>query len=167
MQFRILGPLEIASGGVPVPLPSLREQRLAAVLLLSANRVVPLASLVDGVWDDDPPASAKRQVQNCLSALRRRLKATDVIVARGPGYQACVSPDRLDAARFHDLVDRARQEPPARAAELLREGLALWRGSALMGLTGRLIEARAAHLDEQRLAAYERRFDLRLDLGQH
>jgi DNA-binding SARP family transcriptional activator/tetratricopeptide (TPR) repeat protein len=174
MEFRILGSLEIVCAGAPVPLSSPREQRLAAVLLLSAGRVVPLTYLVDGVWDSDPPASAKRQVQNCLSALRRRLHDAGgrpgVIVAHGAGYRIRVEPDQLDAHRFEALVERARRLPPTHgpdAVGLVRDALALWRGPALAGLAGRAIEAGAARLNERRLAAYEQWFELRLAAGEH
>ena len=174
MEFRILGPLEINCDGGSITLSSPRELRLAAVLLLSANRIVPLASLVDAVWDSQPPASAKRQVQNCLSAMRRRLNDAGaparVIVAHGLGYRINVDPGQLDAHRFEGCVEAARRLPRDRgdeAVELVREALALWRGPALTGLTGQVIEAGAARLNELRLSAHEHCFELRLGFGNH
>ena len=170
MEFRILGPLEVEHDGGLMPLSSPREQRLLATLLLSAGRIVPLDYLVDGVWNGTPPPSAKRQVQNRLSILRRRLDAGAPIVAAGPGYRIQVRDDQLDALRFHKLIDQARALPPSRkpeAADLLRTALALWRGPALAGLTGWAIEAAAARLDEQRLTAFEHYVTVQLELGCH
>ena len=170
MEFRILGPLEVEHDGGLMPLSSPREQRLLATLLLSAGRIVPLDYLVDGVWNGTPPPSAKRQVQNRLSILRRRLDAGAPIVAAGPGYRIQVRDDQLDALRFHKLIDQARALPPSlkpEAADLLRTALALWRGPALAGLTGWAIEAAAARLDEQRLTAFEHYVTVQLELGCH
>jgi DNA-binding SARP family transcriptional activator/Flp pilus assembly protein TadD len=156
---------------VPVPLAGARERRLLAVLLLAPNQVVPLTHLVDAVWDDAPPASAKRQVQNRLSGLRRRLPGAGgeaLLVADGPGYRIRADAEQLDALAFQRLVVRAAELPAedaAAAAELLRTALAMWRGPALAGLAGRAIETGAAGLDELRLGAVERYADVLLALG--
>jgi tetratricopeptide (TPR) repeat protein len=77
----------------------------------------------------------------------------------------------LDARLFLAHLDRARRlsaggETRQAAAEL-RSGLRLWRGPALAGLTGRVIAAAAARLDEQCLAATEECLELELQLGRH
>lgn len=172
MEYRILGPLEVHSRGVPVPLARPRERRLLALLLLSANQPVALSQLVDGVWDGDPPASAKRQVQNCLSTLRLRLQAAGAppgrLVAGEAGYRLHVGEGQLDAHRFHELVGEAKRLPPddhAQRARLLRAALTLWRGPAFAGMAGRLIQAGAARLDEARLSACEECLAAELELG--
>jgi len=40
MEYRILGPLEVLDGGPPIPLGTLKERAVLAVLLLRANEVV-------------------------------------------------------------------------------------------------------------------------------
>lgn len=171
VEFRVLGPLEIRHDGLPIHLTSDHEKRLLAALLVMPNRVVTLAHLVDAVWGNDPPASAKRQVQNRLSALRGRLSAagaSGLIVAEGPGYRICVSDEQVDAIRFQTLGEQARRlmlTHPAESARLWRTALGLWRGPALAGLTGIALEASAVRLDEQQLAGYEEYFDLQLRLG--
>lgn len=166
VEFRILGPLRIYDGQRWICLAGSRQQRLLAALLLSPNEVVPLSQLVDAVWDDDPPATAKRQVQNSISALRR-IPTGPVIVADGPGYRIEVAAGRLDAQVFAERVARVATVSGAAAVELLRSALELWRGPALADITGGLIEAAAARLDEQRLAATELCVELELGLGRH
>jgi DNA-binding SARP family transcriptional activator/tetratricopeptide (TPR) repeat protein len=170
MEFRILGPLEVHVYGDVLRLSGRRQHTLAA-LLVNPNRVVPLASLVDATWDDDPPTTAKRQIQNSLSDLRRHLQgAADapVIVADGPGYRLRLATHQLDALVFDDLVAQAQtlaDDQPERAVSLLRSALHLWRGPALAGCSGRILEAAAARLTERYLAAGEQCRDLELALG--
>jgi DNA-binding SARP family transcriptional activator len=174
-RFSILGPLSVtgeqgrACGLEP------RQARVLAVLLLAANRVVARQQLIDAVWDETPPATARRQLQNCVSSLRRRLAAAgaaaQVIVADGPGYRIRVGDGQLDAQVFLDRLGQAQALRAAgrfaEAVDRFREGLALWRGPALAGCPGQAIGAGAARLDERRVAALESCVDLELRLGRH
>jgi DNA-binding SARP family transcriptional activator len=180
VEFRVLGPLEVYAQGRPVPLTSGRQRRLLAVLLLDAGRTVPLHTLVGAVWDEHPPATAKRQVQNSMWALRRLL-ATDAgaphdagpptIVAGYDGYRLHLATATLDANVFQDRIDTARQLRLAgqheQAATELRTALDLWRGPALAELTCPVIESAATSLDEKRRATTEDWIDLELELGRH
>jgi len=173
MQFRILGALEGEAGGRKLALGGPCEQKLLAVLLLDAGRVVPLARLVDALWDD-PPGTAAKQARNAVSRLRRLLAeagAPGVIETHGAGYWINVTGDCLDARRFElaarqaDLAASAGQL--AEAARLLRSALGEWRGAFLAGMRGRVIEAAAAAWDERRCAAAEKYYDHQLALGRH
>ena len=63
---------------------------------------------------------------------------------------------------------RAVGDDPARAAELLRTALALWRGPALGDFAyERFAQDSAARLEELRLAAVEERIEADLRLGRH
>jgi DNA-binding SARP family transcriptional activator/tetratricopeptide (TPR) repeat protein len=174
VQFHVLGPLRVlCDGGEPVPLAGQRQRRTLAVLLLMPNRTVGLRQLIDAVWDDRPPATAKRQIQNCVSGLRRQLAligaAERTIVVDGAGYLIRLSNGQLDADVFRDLSVRGRAMAAAGntegAVDAFRAALRLWRGPALAGLAGRAIEAGAARLDEQRLAVLADCVDLELRLG--
>jgi DNA-binding SARP family transcriptional activator/tetratricopeptide (TPR) repeat protein len=166
VRFLILGPLKVIDGDRDIVLTG-RRNTVLAVLLANASKVVPLEYLVDAVWDDDPPATARRQIQNDISALRRALPGD--IVSDGRGYRMVPRPGELDAQVFADRVTEALElagrDEPAAAAAGLRSALGLWRGPALLGLSGRAIEAAAARLEEQRLTAAEDCFDLELGLG--
>ncbi|MGX1886170.1 AfsR/SARP family transcriptional regulator [Streptomyces sp. NPDC055287] len=132
-----------------------RPRALLALLLLDAGRVVGTDRLTDGLYGDEPPAGAANALQSQVSRLRKRLGVT--VESLPAGYRLVADPEDVDAHRFERLAragHRALAEGDhARAAELLREALGLWRGRALADLAGvPFAEAQAARLDELRLA---------------
>lgn len=170
--FRILGPIEIVIGGEHVEVPAGRQQIILGALLLDANRVVSRDSLIDAVWGERPPSTARSQVQICVSALRQLFKNRGVpspIVTRARGYLVEVPDDGLDVNTFGRLVreadDAARAGRLAESVDLLTEGLGLWRGPVLGGDVGATLHSRVVRLDEERLRALENRIDLELRLG--
>src|SRR5215470_8914046 len=139
MQFRVLGPLEVIAGGRTVSLQAAKHRMLLAALLVRANQVVPADALIDALWGGQPPASAAKTLQTYVSQLRRGLEpaaaASDwrVLQTAEGGYRLHVDPDELDSDRFERLAEEGRRALSAEAASAaawLREGLALWRGSA-------------------------------------
>jgi DNA-binding SARP family transcriptional activator len=172
LQFRVLGTLEVINDEERVGLPSTRHQRVIAALLLAPNSVVPLSKLVEAVWDDEPPATAVKQVQNCVSVLRERLGGGGpVIVTEGPGYRIVVTEAQLDLLRFHHgLSDARRLAAEDRLPEGVREAraaLELWRGPVLDGLSVSVLQNRVTVLNEQRLGAIEQCVEWQLELGDH
>jgi DNA-binding SARP family transcriptional activator/Flp pilus assembly protein TadD len=171
VRFRVLGPLVVGDGDAPVT--AARDRALLAMLLLRAGRVVPVDDLIDAMWDERPPATARGQLQSCVSRLRRTLAAAgipdDAIVTDPAGYLVRVEPGEFDAAAFEQAVARAREAASAGRWVESRDGyrvaLALWRGPALSGIASRAVQRGAAILDEQRLRAAEDRFDIELRLG--
>ena len=167
VAFGILGPLTVhGDDGAARPLDP-RQTRVLAVLVLEANRTVAVQRLIDAVWDDRPPATARRQLQNIVSTLRQQHGA--MIDADGPGYRLTIHDGQLDAGDFARRVALAREHQSAghldEAVAELRQALRMWRGPALSGCGGRFIEAGAARLDEQRLAVTEQCLSLELRLG--
>jgi DNA-binding SARP family transcriptional activator len=160
-------------GDRPVDLGGRTQRTLLAVLLANSGRLVSLRYLIDAVWEDHPPGTAKRQVQNYVSALRRSLAdagaGESVIESVESGYRLRPGPAELDAEAFADGVSAglrlAAEGRRDEAVARLRSALALWRGAALFGLGGRAVDAAAAALEEQRLAAVEHRVELELALG--
>ncbi|MEH1098379.1 AfsR/SARP family transcriptional regulator [Micromonospora sp. CPCC 205561] len=172
MRYRILGALRVADGQGQPCLLDRRQSRILAVLLLSPNQMVSRDHLVDAVWDDSPPATAARQLQNCVSQLRQRLAGNrdkHPIVPDTTGYRIQLNAGQLDAQVFGTSVALATDQAAAgrvtAAAAGLRDALALWRGPALAGIKGRAIEAGSNRLDEQRLAALETCLELELAQG--
>ncbi len=165
MDFRILGPLEIADGERGLPLGGSKRRAVAAALLLEPNRVVASERLIDLVWGDDPPASAHSSLQNHVLRLRPQLGKR--LATRAPGYVLRVEPGELDLDRFRTLLESARAAEPGPAVSLLDEALALWRGEPLADLTGEPVAAAAAHLGELRLEGVELRNEAQLALGRH
>jgi DNA-binding SARP family transcriptional activator len=167
VQFRILGPLEVTDADATVPLGGPRQRALLASLLLRPNEVVPRDRLIDDVWGDDPPGSARKIVQLYVSALRKAFDPERrILLTQAPGYRLAVEPEQLDAVRFERLVAEARRRAPAERAALLREALSLWRGPALADLVGEpFAQAEIARLEELRLAALEDRIAAELECG--
>jgi DNA-binding SARP family transcriptional activator len=174
MEYRILGPLEVAHEGEPVPLGRPKERLVLAVLLLHANEFVSRERLIDEIWGAAPPPTAKKAVNVYVSQLRKALarNAHDPITTADGGYRLRVDPDELDAGRLRQLLATAHERESEgkleAAAQLLREVLALWRGPTLSGL---LLESHGreeiAQLDEHRLTALMDRIDCDLALGRH
>ncbi|MFG1886192.1 BTAD domain-containing putative transcriptional regulator [Micromonospora sp. NPDC049102] len=172
MRWSLLGLVQVTAGGRVLPIDRPQQRAVLGLLLLNADRLVSLGQIVAALWADDPPASARTQVQVCVSRIRSALReagAADLLTTQGGGYRLAVRVTDLDLAEFTAAVERARAEEAAgrgaEAARLLRDGLALWRGPALAGATGAFVDAAAAGLDEQRLLAYERLAAVELGLG--
>src|SRR5215470_6641803 len=101
LEFRILGPLEVRDSDQLVELRGARQKLLLAMLLLRANDVVSSEALIDVMWGDDPPATARKALQNSVSQLRTLLarpRQEPVIVTRSPGYQLRIEASQLDLA---------------------------------------------------------------------
>lgn len=172
MEFRVLGSLEIAANGRLLQFGSLRQRVVLAMLLFEANRVVPLSRLIDAVWDE-PPATARTQVQTCISALRRQLAEIGggwIISTSAPGYMIGVPDADLDVASFRRLAIQGRDAAAARPEDAVRElraALALWRGPAAAGIESRIVQAVATRLNEDRLGVLDECIELELGLGRH
>ena len=175
MEFRILGPLEIRDGREHVPLRGPKQRGLLAVLLLNANRLVPLDRLVDELWED-PPSTAPKALQVYVSKLRKLFAGARPpaprIRTQAPGYVLEIEPATVDLHRFESLVEagrRALERGDARAAaDQLRDALGLWRGRPLDGFTEEpFAQPARARLAELELAAREWRNEADLALGRH
>jgi DNA-binding SARP family transcriptional activator len=164
-DFRILGALEVFRDGELLPLGGMRQRMVLAVLLLHAREIVSAERLIDEVWDEAPPETARNVLQSYVSQLRKAL-GESVIATRGRGYMLAPEPGEVDLERFERLVESAEAADPAVAAARLAEALALWRGAALADVAeGTFLRAAADRLEELRLSAIERRIDAELALG--
>src|SRR2546421_9318248 len=149
MKCRIRGAVEVCADGVVLRIPGGRTRALLAALLLEPGRVLSTDGLVELLWEDEPPDTARALVQTHIAALRRVSggRLAEVVLTRQPGYLARVPDDSLDWRTFEQLVARgraavARGEHEA-AVEALRAAEALWRGPALDGITGTVFTAAA------------------------
>ncbi|MFE0774574.1 BTAD domain-containing putative transcriptional regulator [Streptomyces sp. NPDC058861] len=173
--YRVLGPLQVTgASGEACRIPRGRQQVVLGALLLEVNRVVSTESLIDAIWGEAPPATARTQVQMCVSALRANLSVIGQgsrLLTREPGYVLEATGDLLDAALFsryrreaHEAAEAGRTEE---AAALTRRAADLWRGPALSGCRSERLQSMAARLDEYRLINLETYADLELRLGRH
>src|SRR5918995_4051028 len=107
MDFRILGPLEVYEGGRRLLLGGARQRALLALLLLRANEAVTADSLIDDLWGERPPATARKALQVHVSTLRKELGPERILT--GPaGYTIVLEPEELDLHRFERLRSEAR-----------------------------------------------------------
>ncbi|MGH3914215.1 MAG: BTAD domain-containing putative transcriptional regulator [Pseudonocardiaceae bacterium] len=178
MEFTILGPLQVLDGRRCIDVSSAKERLTLAMLVMHANEVVSADRLVEVLWGGEPPATAANTVQTYISRLRRALepdraaRAKDgLICTRRQGYTLAIDPEAVDAVRFERLAHAGRSalpDDPERAADLLRQGLALWHGEPLAEFGFELFaQAEIARLTELRLAALEDRVEADLALGRH
>jgi DNA-binding SARP family transcriptional activator len=165
MDFRILGPLEVRDRGGPVDLERRKPRALLGVLLLHAGEPLSPDALIDALWGESPPRTARAALQNYVAQLRRAL-GPGLVASRAGGYVLEVSPEQIDLGRFERLAAEARAAESERRVEKLREALSLWRGPPLADLA---FEPFAAHeagrLEELRTAALEDLIDARLACG--
>ena len=113
MDFLILGPLEARRDGRELPLGGTKQRALLALLLLQRNEVVSTDRLIDGLWGEQPPATALKVVHTYVSRLRRLLgphgAAGSRLITRPPGYLLEVTPEEAD-------LDRTRAVRPGGGA---------------------------------------------------
>lgn len=170
LQFRILGPLEVWRDGAVVELGPRKQRAVLALLLLNANRVVPTERLIDELWGDSPPETARSALQVYVAALRKALGSEgSALRTSTPGYVLDVEPGALDLDRFAALRAEAQASvDEERRSELLREALDLWRDTPFADLSAEPFAAKVvARLEEQRLEVLEQRIDADLALGRH
>jgi DNA-binding SARP family transcriptional activator len=173
-RFKMLGPLEVEHSGTDIRLGGFRQQTLLAMLLLEVNRPVRLDRLVDAIWNNAPPRTARNQVRICVSALRRQFAEAGrarLIETHRIGYLLRVPRGTLDLHCFEKLVALGRAAADEHRMEsavgLLRSALDLWRGPIASGLNSALVCALSAKLHEEHLTVLEECFDLELRLGRH
>jgi DNA-binding SARP family transcriptional activator/tetratricopeptide (TPR) repeat protein len=168
VDLRVLGPVEAWAAGTPLDLGSRKQRLVLAVLLLEANRLVPVDRLVDLVWESAPPPSARGTVQVLVSRLRAAFRqGGPEIAGQGSGYLLRVDPAAVDVHRFTDLIGRAAQADDEGRVELLGEALALWRGDPLADVAPAEVADRlCAGLRETRWTAVEDLFEARVRLGE-
>jgi DNA-binding SARP family transcriptional activator len=158
MRFALLGPLTItADDGTALEVRGAKLRVLLATLLCHANQPVTGDALIATLWGPTPPRRADASLRVYVHHLRQALGAAR-IVRSGAGYKIVVRPGELDLDRFRELLARDR----------VQQALALWRGSALTGLTeAPALAAEADALEELRLDALEQRFELDLAQGRY
>lgn len=130
--------------------------------VLAANRrtVVSVDTLVDALWPDDPPASARASLRTYVSRLRAVVG--DAVRAEAGGYRLDAE---VDADRFANYLSAAAGQTPAEALGQVDAALDLWRGSPFGGEDAYLLAGRVAALQELHDTAIERRARCLCEVG--
>lgn len=174
LRIALLGPLRASRDGLPLPLGPLKQRLVLAVLLTRPNTPVSVEELTDAVWPDDPPRTARKNLQVYVSTLRRVLDPDDLGRLRhGPGgYVLHLTAAECDSLRFDELARRgdaeARTGAPDRAALLYRRALDLWRHDPFSDLAARADVLRSAveRHHARRLTVYEAWAEAQLETGE-
>lgn len=177
VEYQILGPIEALESGRTLDIGSRQQRALLAILVMNANRVVAKERILDDLWRHESHGK-ERTLWVYVSRLRAVLDPdrqaggkSSVLATRDHGYILNVDCADIDAHRFEELADRGRdilQEDPDSACRLLRQALALWRGSALEEFAyDDFARADADRLEDRRLAALEDRVDADIRSGRH
>lgn len=164
--YAVLGALDVCRDGRSIRLPSGRQRRALAVLLVHAGRPVAADLLIEAIWDGATVADPSAALYTVMSRLRTSL-GPERLVTEPAGYRLVATPAMIDAARFELLRDSALDRPPYEAAALLDEALGLWRGAAYLEFADDdFARAEATRLDQLRWDSLEDRAALALQLGQ-
>lgn len=169
MRYGLLGALEVDGANLSTGIRPGKPAALLALLLLQRNRAVGLDRLIEGLWGDDPPQTARKTLQLYVSQLRKALPP-GTLETKSTGYVLHVAPGELDVDRFTELVAAGQAATEAGdhalAARAVSDALALWRGPALADFTYEdFAQNEIRRLGELRLSALEERIDADLALG--
>ncbi|MFF4155701.1 BTAD domain-containing putative transcriptional regulator [Streptomyces sp. NPDC001678] len=168
VRYGILGTTTAhTDDGRPLALGGARLRALLAALALRPGRPQSVAALIDAVWDGEPPADATGALQALVGRLRRAV-GREAVASTPGGYRLCAEPDDVDLHRFERLADEGERAladgDPAKAAVLLDDALALWRGPVLADLPGAAATA-ATRREARRLAVRRARLAAAVALG--
>jgi DNA-binding SARP family transcriptional activator len=164
MDFRLLGPLEVWDRARGVELRRPKQRALLAILLLRPREAVSSDALIDALWGESPPRTARAALQNYVAQLRRALGPGSS--SRAAAYLLDVAPEQIDLGRFERLVAESREAEGDERVAKLREALALWQGPPLADLAFEPFAAQEiSRLEELRTSALEDLIDAQLALG--
>ncbi|MGH3435571.1 MAG: BTAD domain-containing putative transcriptional regulator [Sciscionella sp.] len=167
LHFGVLGPARMLVGAREVDLGGPRQRGLLALFALQVNQVVSLDRIVDVLWGERPPATARTIVQGYVSRLRRLIETHapggDVtIITRPPGYLLAAETSVVDLHRARSLLRQARGRPAGERVELLAAAETLWHGPVLPELTELAV---VSDIEDLRLAVISERIEAELELG--
>ncbi|MFE5941782.1 BTAD domain-containing putative transcriptional regulator [Streptomyces sp. NPDC056480] len=174
LRFTVLGPLTVTRGEQALHLGPLKQRMVLATLLASVNSPVSVDALTEAVWPEEPPRTARKNIQVYVSALRALFGPDDQeprdrprLTHTGGGYVLRAAEEELDLLGFRTLVRAAEGQPPRAAARLLRQALDLWQGPPLgddLRQSPTLAEE-AERLRLRHVTAYESWAEAELELG--
>ncbi|HEV2886965.1 MAG TPA: AfsR/SARP family transcriptional regulator, partial [Jatrophihabitans sp.] len=170
LKLAILGPLTLHLDGHAVALGPLKQQQVLAMLLCRVNSVTSVDTLTDILWGDEPPRTARKNLQVYMACIRKLLRSDgndDRLTHRNGGYLLRASANELDLLEFQQRVSLARDAGDlAGVVAGLGAALRLWRGGLLDGLTGTpLIGSEADRLSVKYLGVFEDWAEGELTLG--
>uniref|UniRef100_UPI003F492B75 AfsR/SARP family transcriptional regulator n=1 Tax=Amycolatopsis sp. CA-096443 TaxID=3239919 RepID=UPI003F492B75 len=171
VRIRLLGPVRLLADGIDLPIGYAGIRALLALLALRANKVVGLDEIVDALWGDDPPRSARSIVHGNVSHLRRSLRgirdaaSTIGLATTAAGYTLSAEAEQIDVEQARRLRDQAAAGGAETASALLTRALELWTGPPLDGVPR--LAGHVAELEELRRDIHSTRVEADLQLGRN
>ncbi|TXS15740.1 amino acid adenylation domain-containing protein [Streptomyces sp. adm13(2018)] len=174
--YRVLGPCQAlrTDDGTEAVLGGARLRALLTALAAAGGRAVGTHALIDQVWggaDDagDADVPDRTAALQALVGRLRRAAGREAVASAPGGYRLAAEPDAVDLYRFERLAAEGSAAlgagDPARAAALLDEALALWRGPALVDLPGRDVDPLVVRVEQRHAQARRDRLAAALALG--
>src|SRR6201997_894528 len=175
LRFGVLGPLQASANGAELPLGAAKQRAVLAILLINRNRIVPIDSLIDAVWQEHPPPEARGSLHAHISRLRRLVSdagvdAAATVVSARPGYRLNGPDEACDLVRFA-IEQKAGIGAAAggrfeEASAHLSAALSEWRGPVLEDLRDfPFVDAFAAARTEDKLVALTARAEAEIACG--
>ena len=174
VHLRLLGPLEVWDGTAVRKIGGTKERTLLTLLALHAGRAVPVDTIADALWGEDPPPSAARGIPILVTRLRKLLTAAPavpIVIDRvGDGYRLTMPTAAVDTALAKNLARAAELGVAAgeldQAVQTLARAEMLWRGPSLADVRDLPFAlADAQRLDELRVRLFEDRMEVEIRRG--
>lgn len=174
-EIHLLGPLEVTGPHGTVSWPGARRRSLFAMLALRPNHLVSYSSLIDGLWGDRLPATARKTLHGHVAQARKALSAAGLaglLETRDPGYLLQVDRVAVDVHRFDEYTragrDALERGECRQAIDRFEAGLALWHGDPLADCpVAGWADAELIRLHEARALAEEHLVTALCRLGRH
>jgi WD40 repeat protein/DNA-binding SARP family transcriptional activator len=173
LRFHALGGLTLSANGEDVSVGGPRQRRLVAMLLIHRNAVVSVDRLADAVFAGEPTPAASTTLRSYVARIRRVVDGNGsgaAVVTQAPGYVLRLPVEAFDVACFERLVadagSRLERGDAVGASSVLRDALALWRGTAYAEFEDEdWARPESQRLEELRLVAHERLVEAELACG--
>ena len=136
-QVRVLGPISVEGPDGELDPGGSKPRLILSLLVASAGSMISTERLIDGLWGEEPPATARKTVQVHVSNLRRSLGARFPLETTRSGYRIDPTKLSIDSLLFEAEVRTAAaaiiDTSPAQAGEVLATALQMWTGPSLRG----------------------------------
>lgn len=166
MQFQVLGPIEVVENGSRLSLGGKLAHKLLATLLIHACRVRTADQLIDDLWADRCPPTARASLHNLISRLRRSI-GPGLLANAGGGYVLTPIDDQVDVSRFERLLARSRNERAGVKVRTLETAISLWRGAPFSDVCyEEFAQGEVRRLEELHVWALEELLASKLELGE-
>ncbi|HZD24396.1 MAG TPA: BTAD domain-containing putative transcriptional regulator, partial [Acidimicrobiia bacterium] len=166
LRFRVLGPVSAWRDGAELDLGGPQQRLLLALLVVEFGNRLSIDRLIESIWSDVPPTTARKTLQVYVSHLRSSLGEGCIQTAMG-GYQLVGG--QVDARTFEERAAQGRQrtsDDPYMAVQVLAEALGMWAGSPYAGFEDNdTVLAEIRRLEELRVSTLEARISAELASG--